>query len=211
MSTARQPSKPTLNLYRINATIRLTICTSLLCALSLPAWSLINYTESQQNSIIELVEQLEDRHYAKQEYDDVLSSEHLDNYIDSLDSGKMYFTQADIADFEQYRTVMDDQLSEGKLDAGFTIFNRYHTLLQDRLEKVVDSLPEAVAAMDFSVDESFPLDIEGRLWAKNQEQLDDRWRKQLKNQVLSLRLSDKPREEIVPTLEKRFARQLKKR
>jgi carboxyl-terminal processing protease len=181
----------------------------LLCAYSLPAWSLLEYTEAQRDTIVEMVDQLQDRHYAKLPYDDELSSQHLDNYIDSLDGGKMFFTVDDLAEFEQYRTVMDDQLRQGKLDAGFVIFNRYHQRLQDRLSTLVETLPEAVAAMDFTTDESFPLDIDERQWAKDQAELDDRWRKQLKNQVLSLKLADKDEDEIVPTLVKRYNRQLK--
>ena len=103
---------------------------------------------------------------------------------------------------------MDDQLQEGKLDAGFTIFNRYHQRVQDRLNNVSDTLPETVAAMDFTIDESYPLDMEDRRWAKDQAELDDRWRKQLKNQVLSLKIADKDEDEIVPTLQKRYDRQL---
>jgi carboxyl-terminal processing protease len=181
----------------------------LLYSLSVPAWSLIEYTDAQRDTIVELVEQLHERHYAKLAYDDELSSQHLDNYIDSLDSSKMFFLASDIANFEQYRTVMDDQLREGKLDAGFNIFNRFHQRLEDRLEKLIETLPEAVAAMDFDVDETYPLDVKHRQWAKDQADLDDRWRKQLKNQVLSLKLADKPSEEILPTLEKRYSSQLK--
>jgi carboxyl-terminal processing protease len=169
----------------------------------------MEYTSAQRDTIIELVEQLQDRHYAKLPYDDELSSQHLDNYIDSLDSSKMFFLASDIADFDKYRFAMDDEIQEGKLDAGFTIFNRFHQRLQDRLDSLIQTLPEAVAAMDFSADENISLDIEKRQWAKDQAELDDRWRKQLKNQVLSLKLADKEADEIVPTLEKRYKNQLK--
>ena len=155
-----------------------------------------------------MVAKLQERHYAKLPYGDELSSQHLDNYVNSLDNGKMFFTAVDLADFEQYRSVMDDQLQEGKLDGGFTIFNRYHQRVQDRLNNVSDTLPETVAAMDFTIDESYPLDMEDRQWAKDQAELDDRWRKQLKNQVLSLKIADKDEDEIVPTLQKRYDRQL---
>ena len=40
--------------------------------------------------------------------------------------------------------------------------------------------------------------------------MDDRWRKRLKNEVLSLKLADKPADEIAPTLEKRYSSQLKR-
>lgn len=176
----------------IKGALGLTFTALLLSSLALPAWSLMEYTDAQRATIVELVEQLQERHYAKLDYDDTLSSEHLDNYIDSLDSSKMFFLASDIAEFEQYRLEMDDEVNEGKLDAGFNIFNRFHERLQNRLESLLETLPEAVAAMDFDVDESISLDVENRQWAKDQAELDDRWRKQLKNQVLSLKLADKP-------------------
>ena len=181
---------------------------ALLLSVCFPAWSIIEYTEQQRDTAVEMVAKLQERHYAKLPYGDELSSQHLDNYVNSLDSGKMFFTAVDLADFEQYRSVMDDQLQEGKLDGGFTIFNRYHQRVQDRLNNVSDTLPETVAAMDFTIDESYPLDMEDRQWAKDQAELDDRWRKQLKNQVLSLKIADKDEDEIVPTLQKRYGRQL---
>ena len=183
--------------------------TGLLGLLSTPAWSLIEHTKTQRESVVEMLEQLEERHYSKLSYDDALSSQHLDSYIDSLDPGKMFFFADDISEFNQYRSVMDDHLKQGKLDAGFAIFNRYHERLRGRLESLIDTLPQTAAALDFSVDENYSLDLETRQWAETQAQLDDRWRKQLKNQVLGLKMAEKPAEEIVPTLEKRYAAQLR--
>jgi len=179
-------------------------------ALSLPAWSLIEYTDTQRETIIELIETLEERHYAKLEYNDQLSSQHLDNYVSSLDGAKMFFVAADIAEFEKFRTVMDDQLPKGRLDAGFFIFNRFQERLERRLEQVIETLPEAVAAMNFDRDESYLLDTEQREWATDQAELDERWRLHLKNQVLSLKLAEKEKDDIAPTLVKRYSNQLKR-
>ena len=95
--------------------------TVLSCLLVSSAWAKISYTQEQQETIVELIEELEERHYAKHPYDDNLSSLHLDSYIDALDRSKMFFTAADIREFEKYRTVMDEHLSEGNLEAGFQI------------------------------------------------------------------------------------------
>ena len=196
---------PTLAAFGRNFAIGL-LCTGL----ALPALAKIEYSDSQRDTIIELIEQLEERHYAKLTYDDTLSSQHLDAYIDSLDGSKMFFTAADIEEFQQYRQVMDDQLPKGNLDAGYTIFNRFQERLRTRLESVNENLESSVAAMDFTVDEYYELDTDDRQWAKNQSELDERWRKHLKNQVLSLRLADKPAEEIPETLGRRYQNQLKR-
>ena len=182
----------------------------LLCTLSTPIWALIESSDSQRETMVEMIDQLEQRHYAKHRYDDELSSAHLDSYIESLDRAKMFFTAADLAEFEKYRTAMDEQLHEGNLEAGFLIFNRFHQRLEGRLESIVETLPNQVESMDFTVDESFPLELDEWEWATTPEELDDRWRRRLKNEVLSLKLADKPLEEIAPTLEKRYKSQLKR-
>jgi carboxyl-terminal processing protease len=173
-----------------------------------PVAAKIWYTDSQSETAAELVEQLEERHYAKLEYDDELSSSHLDNYIESLDGGKMFFTRGDIESFEQFRYVMDDALPRGRLDAGFEIFNRFEDRLATRLEQVVETLPALYAAMDFTRDETYAVDPELRDWAADDAALDERWRKHLKNQALSLRLADKDEDDIVDTLLKRYRTQL---
>ena len=181
-----------------------------LLTVALPSAALISYTEKQQETAKELVEQLEQRHYSKRPYNDSLSSQHLDNYLDSLDPGRMFFTQPDIAAFERYRTIMDDEVSSGKLDAGFAIFNLFHDQLTARLDTLIEELPAMVDAMDFTLDERYQLDPKSREWAADQSELDERWRLQIKNQVLNLRLADKPNDEIAETLIKRYQGQLKR-
>ncbi len=192
------------------STLAALIGALVLATVSLPAFSYITYTDSQRETVVELIEQLEQRHYAKLRYDDHLSSMHLDNYIDSLDGGRMFFTATDLAEFERYRRTMDEELHAGNLQAGFAIFNRFQKRLEARLSVIVDNLEATVAAMDFTTDEEYLLDGKSRPWAANDAELDDRWRRHLKNQVLSLRLAEKEPEEIVPTLAKRYSNQLKR-
>ena len=188
-------------------------------ALTLPLWifssalqavTALDYSAAQAETARGLVEKLEKRHYAKLQYDDKLSSAHLENYIDSLDAGKMFFTAADIAEFSQHRDNLDNDFSNGNLDVGFLIFNRFAQRLESRLTRVVETLPTRYAEMDFSLDEEFLLDGSKRAWARDADELDERWRKHLKNQALRLRLADKDEEDIAGVLVKRYERQLKR-
>jgi carboxyl-terminal processing protease len=189
----------------------LLLCaTTLLAFAALPAKALLTYTEAQAETAIELVEQLEERHYAKLKYDDTLSSEHLDSYIDSLDGGKMFFTSSDIAAFEKYRLQLDEQWHSGSLEAGYVIFNRFQELLEARLESVVANLDELIASFDYSVEEDYLLESDERAWAESREELDDRWRRHLKNQALSLKIAEKAEEDIADTLRRRYDNQLKR-
>lgn len=188
-------------------------------ALNIPLWLLIataqavttlDYSEAQSDTASELVKQLEKRHYAKLRYDDSLSAAHLENYIDSLDGGKMFFSASDVAEFRTYSNRLDNDFSNGNLDVGFLIFNRFAERLETRLTTVIETLPRRYDAMDFTVEEDFLLDGEKRAWAVNEAELDERWRKHLKNQALSLRLADKDEDDIAGVLVKRYSRQLKR-
>ena len=99
----------------------LVVCAALIAA---PASALIDYTREQSATAKELIEQLEQRHYAKLKYDEELASEHFDNYIKRLDSGRMFFSREDLRALEPLRADMVGELRRGKLDVGFAIFNR---------------------------------------------------------------------------------------
>jgi len=180
----------------------------LLILVASPAAAVIEYSDGQRETIIELIDQLEERHYAGLRYGDQLSAQHLDSYIESLDRGRMFFRASDIAEFEQYRLVMDDHLRKGNLDAGFAIFNRFQQRLEARLEQLIESLPQKIETLDFTRDEAYETDGENRAWATTPEELDERWRKQIKNQVLSLRRTEKAEAEIAETLVRRYTNQL---
>ena len=164
----------------------------------------------QGETLQELIEVLKDRHYEGKEYNDALSSQHLEAYIDSLDPQKMFFTREDVDSFQAWRTTLDDLGKDGDLGPAFAIFNRYQSNLESRLETVLAELPAMVAGFDYTVEEYLPLDGESLAWAVNTEELDDRWRKRVKNQALSLKLAEKSEDEIAPTLERRYKNQLKR-
>jgi len=164
----------------------------------------------QGETLQELIEVLKDRHYEGKEYNDALSSQHLEAYIDSLDPQKMFFTREDVDSFQAWRTTLDDLGKDGDLGPAFAIFNRYQSNLESRLETVLAKLPAMVAGFDYTVEEYLPLDGESLAWAVNTEELDDRWRKRVKNQALSLKLAEKSEDEIAPTLERRYKNQLKR-
>ncbi|MCY4425571.1 MAG: carboxy terminal-processing peptidase [Halieaceae bacterium] len=182
----------------------------LLCAvlLPLPALAGIEYTGQQAETAVEIVDALERRHYSKRRFDDQLSSLLLDNYLLNLDSARMFFLQGDIEEFERYRLRLDDQFGDGNLKAGFVIFDRFQQRMEKRLQKLLQRLPEIIAGMDFSIDENLLLDPDQRGWAGSEAAMDEHWRKQLKNAVLSLKLAGKEAADIEPTLRKRYENQL---
>ena len=162
----------------------------------------------QGETLGEMINALQNRHYEGKSYDDALSAAHLDAYIDTLDPQKMFFTLDDVKSFQVYRTALDDAGREGNLDPAFTIFTKYQTNLKARLEAILAELPTTVPEFDYSLSEYLPIDGDDVAWAASSSELDDRWRKRLKNQALSLKLADKSVDEIAPTLIKRYSNQL---
>lgn len=177
-----------------------------------PAYALTDLEPSKEHrkAIRDMLNQLNSSHYVKLTVDDASSSRLLDAYLSDLDPNRQFLLAEDIASFQQYRDRLDDELKKGRLDTGFLIFNRYRQRIVSRLERSLDDLEKTVAAMDFSIDESFLLDRSEQPWPKNQTEADEIWRKQLKNRVLGLKLAGKEDKAIVELLEKRFRNQVKR-
>ena len=81
----------------------------------------------------DIIRQLTRNHYSEINFNDTFSSEMLDSFIKTLDGARIYFTQADIDEFESYRTRLDDMLLEGDVSFGYLMFNRYRERLMERL------------------------------------------------------------------------------
>ena len=165
---------------------------------------------AQSDTLKEIIEVIEDRHYASRRYDDGLSAQHFTAYLDALDPQRMFFDADDIDLFSQWRLALDNAGRAGDLAPAFTMFNKYHDELKDRLTEILSTLPETIESFDYEVEEYLDIDRSAMPWAQNDAELDERWRKRIKNQALSLLLADKAPEEIPETLERRYESQLKR-
>lgn len=140
-------------------------------------------------------------HYKNVVLDDKLSQVILDRYIDALDPIRSYFLKSDIDEFYRHGARVDDYLRSSSLDPLFAIFVRYRERLQERVKHAVSLLDED---FDFNVDESVNFDREDAPWPVDTAELDELWRKRVKNDVLSLRLAGKEPKEIGKTLRNRY-------
>ncbi len=167
-------------------------------------------TAAQSETLKEIVEVIEDRHYASRRYDDGLSAQHFTAYLDALDPQRMFFEANDVATFSQWRLELDNAGRSGNLVPAFTMFNNYHDELKNRLTEILGTLPQTLEGFDYEVEEYLEIDRSAVPWARDDAELDERWRKRLKNQALSLLLAEKAPEEIPETLERRYQNQLKR-
>lgn len=188
----------------------LAVITSLLIATTSFAYAIAESqpTAAQSKTLKAMIDELEESHYVDRRYDDGMSQAHLDTYLDRLDPSRLFLTATDITEFAKWQTSLDDLGKDGDLDPAFHIYNIYAAKAEARLTRIIGELPELVANFNYDVDEYTEADPTERAWAGDDEALTERWRKRLKSQALSLKLADKPADEIAPTLVKRYQNQL---
>jgi carboxyl-terminal processing protease len=188
-------------------TLLTSLSTSAL-TLSADSFEALVPNKDQQAASIHVSRQLLLSHYRKQAIDKALSERIFENYLDSLDSQRIYFLSSDIDSFEPYRHRLDGALKTGQLDPGFNIYNRYQERVIERLQHLVSMIDNGIDKLDFNKDESLLTDRKEQPWLSSKEELNDLWRKRLKSAVLSLKLNGKTDKEIVKSLKTRYESQL---
>ncbi|MDQ4422940.1 MAG: carboxy terminal-processing peptidase, partial [Thalassolituus sp.] len=147
-------------------------------------------------------------HYERKRLNNDLSSEVLNTLLDDLDGTHSYFLASDIEEFEQFRNHLDEALSRGDMKPAFYIYNRFQQRVSERLSFMLNELEKKAKDYDFKSKEVLELDREETPWASTRAELDQLWRKRLKNSMLNLRLAGKEDEDILELLTKRYQNQL---
>lgn len=140
-------------------------------------------------------------HYKRVPLDDAMSARMFSRYLETLDGEKMFFLQSDIDEFTAYKLELDDAVFEQDLAPPFKIYDRFLTRTRER-SAAVDAM--LAKGFDFATKEEYVFDREELPWAKTKAELDDIWRKRLKNDWLRLKLAGKEAKAIQDTLSKRY-------
>ena len=150
---------------------------------------------------------LEEAHYSHATLDDKMSEVIYERYLESLDGQKSYFLQSDINDFNAYRFLFDDMIRTGDIDPAYLIFARFQQRNRERIEYAISQLG---TEPDFTLNESFEFDRSKAPWLTDQAQLNELWRKRVKNDAVSLMLTGKQWPEVADLLRKRYERVLRR-
>ncbi|MNJ09017.1 Tail-specific protease precursor [compost metagenome] len=172
------------------------------------SWDKLQPDRDEVVASLNVVELLKRHHYSKPPLNDARSVIIYDSYIKLLDPARSYFLASDIAEFDKWKTQFDDFLKSGNLDPGFTIYKRYLDRVKSRLDFALAELNKGVENFDFSTKETLLIDRKDAPWLKNQAELDDLWRKRVKDEVLRLKIAGKEPKAIQELLTKRYKNQL---
>ncbi len=140
-------------------------------------------------------------HYKSTKLDDQLSEKILDGYVEMLDPNRSYFLASDINEFQRYRHGMDEALRHSNLAPAFDIYNVYADRVRERAEHAEARLQQP---FDFTIDEDYEYDRTEAPWALNSQELDEIWRKRVKNDYLRLKLAGKEHDDIIELLDERY-------
>ena len=140
-------------------------------------------------------------HVSRKGVDDRISSMLLDSFLKDLDPAKLYFQQSDIDEFSKFRLKLDDSLKIGDVQFGYDVFKRYKERLVVQLTKAHALID---ATQDYTVDESMIIKGDEQPWARTQEEVDERWRKRIKYDLIQFRLDNETDEEGRKRLHSRY-------
>ena len=172
------------------------------------SWDNLQPDRDEVIASLNVVELLKRHHYSKPPLDDARSAIIYDSYLKLLDPSRSYFLASDIAEFDKWKFQFDDFLKSGDLNPGFIIYKRYLDRVKSRLDFALAELNKGVDSLDFNAKETLEIDRKDAPWLKSEAELNDLWRKRIKDEVLRLKIAGKEPAKIQELLTKRYKNQL---
>jgi carboxyl-terminal processing protease len=129
---------------------------------------------------------LEKNQYLKMPFDATVSSKFLDTYLEILDSQHIHFTQADLAEFEPYRTnlwrltLTDRQVGDTR--PGCVVFNRFFERLSQRTAYAEQLLKDE--KFTFDGNDRIMVNRKGQAYPANLDEAKKLWRERLRFEYL---------------------------
>src|SRR5580698_347933 len=156
---------------------------------------------AESRTAILVCKMIEENHISHVRINEEISAKLFKHYIELLDPRKLYFTQADVDELGQDKTKLGDLMKHGNVDFAYNTFDLFLKRVTER-KALADQLVDA--KHDFKVDEGMVIDAEKLPWAKSEDEIKERWRKQIKYDLLSLKLEDTPDADARTRVKKRY-------
>ncbi|RUR34028.1 tail-specific protease [Vreelandella andesensis] len=190
------------------ATLSRSVALAVMLVITSPAaLAQLEPTDEQRQAAMEVADSLRYGHYADINFDEQWSEEAFQRYLDILDGQRSYLLNIDIEPYRHLESDMAEALFDGDLDDAFALYNRLSERHTARLEWLLKRLDEGLS-FEFESDDRLEVDREDAPWATLESELDELWRKRLKNDALTLALSDQDDEQIESNLRQRYEGQL---
>ena len=146
-------------------------------------------------------------HYKAAALDGSVSQKIFDQYLKSLDSERLFFTQQDVNRLSQDRDQLGQAILKEDLNPAYRIFNLYEQRATERFTYARSLLTQG---FNFDAQESFQVQRDKQTWPQDEVDASELWRKRVKNDWLSLKLAGKDGKSIAEVLDKRYENSLKR-
>ncbi len=123
-------------------------------------------------------------HLSKHPLDNEISERGLKAFLEALDPMKMYFQQSDFDEFMKRQDDLDDMLMDKDISFAYTIFERFLVRVEERV-KLIDELLKQ--QFDFQLEEMLATDPDTIQYARDAQEVQDRWRRRIKYDLLVLK------------------------
>lgn len=160
-----------------------------------------NRSRAEHNIAILVATLMNREHLSDLQVNDETSQRAFKKYIESLDAMKLFFLQSDVDEFAREKFSLDDYIKSGNLEMSRRVFKRFLLRVQERIavaQKFVD------AEHDYTLDESMARDPKKLAYAKSVEEIDERWRKRVKYDLMLQITDDVELKEAKGKLHKRY-------
>lgn len=149
---------------------------------------------------------LQNHHYSHREFNDDVSKQLLDSYLNFLDFSHIYLTQQDVDGFKaKYATTLDDHIVNRNVGPAIEIYDIY----QQRVQERVNFVKKALETRKFSFDSNRQIQLKrDKLpWPKDKAASDVLWNDLVEGDLLAERISDRSKDEAA---KKRAEKKVKK-
>ena len=185
----------------LRARAALTVGLMVLVGTTIFAQQLSSAAPAEQETAKLVSNMIKKYHISQKPLDDRISAMLLQRFVKELDPQKFYFLQGDIDDLAKYRDHLDDLLKMGDVKFAHELFLLYVKRLDERIvtaHKFIDT------PQDFTNDENLDIDGEKLSWSIDLKEVNERWRKKVKYELLTLRLDKIASEKARERLHKRY-------
>ena len=147
------------------------------------SFTVINFSFDKNQIILDIITNgLDNAHYNPQKLDDAFSLKFFNLYVKRMDVNKLFLMQPDIDEMAKYKMQVDDQIKAET----FELFNLSNELKAKRiLEKEVWYKDILSKSFNYKTNEEYETDGEKGVFAKNEEELKNKWRQYLQYQTVA--------------------------
>lgn len=121
-------------------------------------------------------------HFLPVQFNDSFSERAFQLYLKRMDVRKQFLTQEDINDLSRFKKEIDNQLATGE----YALLDNAILIMSQRIKDTKGYYQEILnKPFDFTLNETIEVDPDKLEWAKDKNDLKERWRKTLKYQTLT--------------------------